>query len=105
MLSETTTSPQRWVLSASLAGWGDALIPSFDLMVFLYVPTEGRLACLRRRERAGAAIPRPYVASYSSRVDGVILNQQSDQAKQLLMLWTSARAQECSDLDVSDMTS
>jgi hypothetical protein len=97
--------PQRWVLSGPIAGWGDALIPSFDLVVFLHVPTVVRLARLQRSERAGAANPRPHVASYSSRVDGLILNQQSDQAKQLLMLWTSARAQECPDLDVSDMTS
>ncbi len=53
----------------------------------------------------GAANPCPHVASYTSRVDRVILNQQSDKAEQLLMLWTPARAQECPDLDVSDMAS
>jgi cytidylate kinase len=31
------------VLSGSLAGWGDALTLSFDLVVFLYVPMEVRL--------------------------------------------------------------
>jgi thymidylate kinase len=30
---------------------GDALIPTFDLVVFLYVPAEARLARLRARER------------------------------------------------------
>jgi hypothetical protein len=40
------------VLSGSLAGWGDPLIPSFDLVVYLYVPTAVRLARLQRRERA-----------------------------------------------------
>jgi adenylate kinase family enzyme len=39
-----------WVLSGSLCGWGDALIPEFELVVFLIVPTEVRLARLRARE-------------------------------------------------------
>jgi adenylate kinase family enzyme len=51
LLSEATTVSPQWVLSGSVAGWGDALIPSFDLVVFLYVPTEIRLARLRRREQ------------------------------------------------------
>jgi adenylate kinase family enzyme len=58
LLSEATTSSNQWVLSGSLAGWGDALISRFDLVVFLYVPTEVRLARLQRREQArfGTAI-------------------------------------------------
>jgi adenylate kinase family enzyme len=52
LLSEATTSSHQWVLSGSVAGWGDALISQFDLVVFLYVPTEVRLARLQRRERA-----------------------------------------------------
>jgi adenylate kinase family enzyme len=39
-----------WVLSGSLEGWGDSLIPMFDLVVFLQAPTEVRLARLRDRE-------------------------------------------------------
>ena len=39
-----------WVLSGSLAGWGDPLIPRFALVVFLWVPKELRLARLRLRE-------------------------------------------------------
>ena len=39
-----------WVLSGSLCGWGDPLIEEFDLVVFLVVPTEVRLARLRARE-------------------------------------------------------
>ncbi|HEY7653523.1 MAG TPA: AAA family ATPase [Methylomirabilota bacterium] len=39
-----------WVLSGSLCGWGDPLIAEFDLVVFLVVPTEVRLARLRARE-------------------------------------------------------
>lgn len=46
-----------WVLSGSLVGWGDPLIPSFDLVVFLLTATEVRIDRLRRREAAryGAA--------------------------------------------------
>ena len=58
MLTEATASAQRWVLSGSIAGWGDAVIPSLNLVVFIYVPTEVRLARLQRRERSrfGAAL-------------------------------------------------
>jgi adenylate kinase family enzyme len=42
---------ESWVLSGSLVGWGDPLIPYFDLVVFLAVPQEVRLARLRERER------------------------------------------------------
>jgi adenylate kinase family enzyme len=40
-----------WVLSGSIAGWGDPLIPLFDLAVFLWIPPEVRLARLAERER------------------------------------------------------
>ncbi len=52
VLTEATASAQRWVLSGSIAGWGDALIPSLNLVVFMYVRTEVRLARLQRREGA-----------------------------------------------------
>lgn len=39
-----------WVLSGSLVNWGDAIIPDFDLVVFLTTPTETRLRRLRARE-------------------------------------------------------
>jgi hypothetical protein len=39
-----------WVLSGSLDGWGDPLVPHFDLVVFVSAPTELRLARLRERE-------------------------------------------------------
>jgi hypothetical protein len=41
-----------WVLSGSLDGWGDPLIPRFGRVVFLAVPTEVRMARLAERERA-----------------------------------------------------
>ena len=41
-----------WVLSGSLDGWGDALIPRIRHEVFLRVPTAIRMARLRARETA-----------------------------------------------------
>ena len=47
-----------WVLSGSLDGWGDSLIMEADLIVFLIVPTDVRMARLKKREsdRFGARI-------------------------------------------------
>ena len=40
-----------WALSGSLMGWGEPMIPRFDLVVFLYVSPEIRIERLLRRER------------------------------------------------------
>jgi adenylate kinase family enzyme len=60
----------RWVLSGSLCGWGDLFIPRFDLVVFLGVPTEIRLARLRERgwHRFGAAALAPGGAMHEAHV-------------------------------------
>lgn len=42
----------RWVLSGSALGWGEPLVPRFELVVFLYLPPEVRLARLLAREQA-----------------------------------------------------
>jgi adenylate kinase family enzyme len=39
-----------WVLSGAIGTWGEALIPLLDLVVFVRVPTEARVARLRDRE-------------------------------------------------------
>jgi adenylate kinase family enzyme len=39
-----------WVLSGGLDGWGDELIPLFDLVVFLQTPHDIRMRRLRERE-------------------------------------------------------
>lgn len=52
LLRDALTGCERWVLSGSLCGWGDLLIPEFELVIFLVVPTEVRLARLRAREIA-----------------------------------------------------
>src|SRR5258708_10576377 len=41
-----------WVLSGALDGWGDDIIPHFDLVVFLSTSAERRLQRLRAREAA-----------------------------------------------------
>jgi len=41
----------RWVLSGSLCGWGNIFISLFDLVVFIYLPNEIRMARLKERER------------------------------------------------------
>jgi adenylate kinase family enzyme len=43
---------ERWVLSGSLLRWGDELMPMFDLVVFLRIPQDVRLARLEARESA-----------------------------------------------------
>lgn len=41
-----------WVLSGSVTGWGEELMPLFDLVVFAAAPREIRLMRLRAREAA-----------------------------------------------------
>ena len=40
----------RWVLSGSLDGWGNPLIPLFELVVFVYVQQDERIRRLKIRE-------------------------------------------------------
>ena len=51
LLEDALRDSDRWVLSGSLTGWGEAFVPLLNLVVFLYVPTEVRLRRLRTRER------------------------------------------------------
>ncbi|WP_439374268.1 hypothetical protein [Bradyrhizobium sp. DASA03120] len=41
-----------WVLSGTVTGWGNELVPLFDLVVFVTTPRELRLQRLRDREAA-----------------------------------------------------
>jgi adenylate kinase family enzyme len=50
LLRRALRESSAWVLSGSLCGWGDPLVPEFQLVVFVYVPTPIRLARLARRE-------------------------------------------------------
>jgi adenylate kinase family enzyme len=49
-LRDAMAESHSWVLSGSLCGWGDPLIPEFQLIVFLSVPTRIRMERLRARE-------------------------------------------------------
>jgi hypothetical protein len=44
------TAQDAWVVSGSLWGWGDVAIPLFELVVFLAIPHDRRMARLRCRE-------------------------------------------------------
>lgn len=50
LMQKNLQSTNPWILSGSITGWGDALIPLFDLVVFVYVPQEIRMERLMKRE-------------------------------------------------------
>ena len=50
LLGSALDAHPRWVLSGSLCGWGDIFVPQFQLVIYLYVPAEVRLARLQERE-------------------------------------------------------
>jgi adenylate kinase family enzyme len=50
LLRAALADSASWVISGSLCGWGDPMIPEFDVVVFLLVPLEVRLTRLRARE-------------------------------------------------------
>ena len=58
LLGRALGQHEHWVLSGSLCGWGDMFIPRFDVVIFLSLPREIRLARLqaREQERYGNAI-------------------------------------------------
>ncbi|WP_214797474.1 MULTISPECIES: hypothetical protein [unclassified Exiguobacterium] len=57
MLKEELFHSEQWILSGSLVGWGDCFMPYLDLVIFLWIPPDVRLARLQQREfkRYGAA--------------------------------------------------
>lgn len=61
LMHELFTPGPEWILSGSAMGWGDDLRSLFDLIVFLQVPTDTRLARLHEREhrRFGAETVAP----------------------------------------------
>lgn len=58
LMKEDFAKHPDWVLTGSLCGWGDELMPYFDLVIFLYIPPAIRLERLRQREleRYGDAV-------------------------------------------------
>jgi len=71
LLERDLDAGSGWTLSGSLAGWGDVLIPRFNLVVLVLTPTETRLARLRDRElrRFGAEALSPGGAMYQQHLD------------------------------------
>ncbi len=51
LMREALMHHEKWVLTGSLVGWGDIFIPEFDLVVFLWIPSDLRIARLHNRER------------------------------------------------------
>lgn len=41
---------ENFILGGSIINWGDNLFPDFDLIIFLYLPSEIRLERLKKRE-------------------------------------------------------
>lgn len=58
LIAQRQKEAEGWVLTGSFIGWGDALIESVDLIVFLWTPTAVRLQRLdaREAERHGGRI-------------------------------------------------
>ncbi len=52
VLTEALDGADQWVLSGALCGWGDVFIPRFEQVIYLWLPTEVRLARIRAREEA-----------------------------------------------------
>lgn len=50
MLSKDLLRDDKWILSGAVAGWGDCFKPCFDLVIFLWIPAEVRMARLQQRE-------------------------------------------------------
>jgi adenylate kinase family enzyme len=50
LMEEIFLDREGWVLSGSLDGWGSAIVPYFDLAIFLSLGAALRLARLRQRE-------------------------------------------------------
>lgn len=50
LLTKDLQAYDKWVLSGSLCGWGDVFIPFFDLVVYLWIPSDIRLQRLKARE-------------------------------------------------------
>ena len=47
MLKKSIDAAEKCVISGSLTGWGDMLIPRFDLVIYLFVPTDIRIKRLK----------------------------------------------------------
>ncbi|MFW5998622.1 MAG: AAA family ATPase [Bacillota bacterium] len=51
LLMEDIGMAESWIISGSFCGWGDIFIPYFDLVIYLWVPTDIRIQRLKEREK------------------------------------------------------
>ncbi len=68
LLRQALLKTDSWIISGSLCGWGDFAIPLFNLVVFLWVPSDIRMQRLENREinRYGSEIKNPENARYKT---------------------------------------
>lgn len=52
LMQQAFAHRNAWVLSGSMLGWGDPVIPNIDLAVFLYLDPALRIARIKARELA-----------------------------------------------------
>lgn len=50
LLMNDLVNHDSWILSGSLCGWGDIYIPMFDMVIYLWLPQDIRMARLIKRE-------------------------------------------------------
>ena len=50
LMNADLTTHDKWILSGSLDGWGNPLVPLFELVVYVYVPPDIRVERLKKRE-------------------------------------------------------
>lgn len=51
LLHKDLENYDNWILSGSLCGWGDMFIPYFELVVYIWIPSEIRISRLIKREK------------------------------------------------------
>ncbi|MFS4474487.1 AAA family ATPase [Chryseobacterium sp. T20] len=49
-VSEKLHTTENWIFGGSIIHWGENVFPAFDLIIFLYLPSELRMERLRKRE-------------------------------------------------------
>ena len=71
LLKNIIVNNDKWVISGSLCGWGDFAIPEFNLVIFLWVPTDIRISRLKQREtnNFGKESLSPGGAMYENHID------------------------------------
>ena len=50
IISNKLHTARNWIFGGSIIHWGENIFPAFDLIIFLYLPPDVRLARLRKRE-------------------------------------------------------